>query len=257
MLYSSMIPLFKSTYSIGKSILTLNEPSKTKDGGPDSIISIAVENKLDKLFLVEDSMIGFMDAHKRCEENSIQLIFGIRISCCNDRNNEESQKESSHKIVIMAKNDDGIRKLTQIYSVANQESAGFCDSEMLEGLWDDSCLKLCVPFYDSFIYMNHFIGSKCVPDFKFTKPTMLIEDNDLPFDELITEKVVKYAQQNDLRMEQVKSIYYKKRSDFEAWQAYKCICNRSFGKQQSLSNPNLSHCGSDSFCWEAFEEYER
>ncbi len=257
MLYSSMIPLFKSTYSIGKSILTLNEPSKTKDGGPDSIISIAVENKLDKLFLVEDSMIGFMDAHKRCEENGIQLIFGIRIGCCNDRNNEESQKESSHKIVIMAKNDDGIRKLTQIYSVANQESAGFCDSAMLESLWDDSCLKLCVPFYDSFIYMNHFIGSKCVPDFKFTKPTMLIEDNDLPFDELITEKVVKYAQQNDLRMEQVKSIYYKKRSDFEAWQAYKCICNRSFGKQQSLSNPNLSHCGSDSFCWEAFEEYER
>jgi DNA polymerase III alpha subunit len=257
MLEYSMIPLFKSTYSIGKSILTLAEPSKTKDGGPDSIISIAIENKLDKIFLIEDSMIGFIDAHKRCQENGIQLIFGLRINCCNDRTNEESRKESGHKIVVMAKNDEGVSKLTRIYSLANQESGGYCDCEMLKNLWDDNYIKLCIPFYDSFIYMNNFIGSKCVPDFKFTKPTMFVEDNDLPFDELITEKIVKYAQQNNLKMEQAKSIYYKKRSDFEAWQTYKCLCNRSFGKQQSLSNPNLSHCGSDSFSWEAFEEYER
>jgi hypothetical protein len=105
--------------------------------------------------------------------------------------------------------------------------------------------------------MNHFIGSKCVPDFKFTKATLFIEDNDLPFDEILTEKIVVFSEKEVLKIEQVKSIYYKDRKDFEAWQTYKCLCNRSFGKQQSLSNPNLNHCGSDSFCWQAFQEYER
>lgn len=252
-----MIPLFKTTYSIGKSILTLQDPSKTKTGGPDSLISLALENNLKTIFLVEDSMIGFIDAHQRCQENDIQLVFGLRLNCCNDRNNEESRKESLHKIVIMAKNDEGIKHLTQIYSIANRESAGFIDSELLSKHWHEGSLKLCIPFYDSFIYMNHFIGAKCVPDFKFTKPTLLIEDNDLPFDEILTEKVSAFAQRAELRMEQVKSIYYKNREDFEAWQTYKCLCNRSFGKQQSLSNPNLNHCGSDSFCWQAFQEYER
>jgi DNA polymerase III alpha subunit len=252
-----MIPLFKTTYSIGKSILTLQDPSKTKTGGPDSVISIALENNLKTIFLVEDSMIGFIDAHQRCKENDIQLVFGLRLNCCNDRSNEESRKESLHKIVIMAKNDEGIKYLTQIYSIANRESAGFVDSELLSKHWHEDSLKLCVPFYDSFIYMNHFIGAKCVPDFKFTKLTLFIEDNDLPFDEILTEKVVAFAQRLELRMEQVKSIYYKNREDFEAWQTYKCLCNRSFGKQQSLSNPNLNHCGSDSFCWQAFQEYER
>lgn len=252
-----MIPLFKTTYSIGKSILTLQDPSKAKAGGPDSVITIAKENNLKAIFLVEDSMIGFIDAHQRCKENDIQLVFGLRLNCCNDRNNEESRKESLHKIVIMAKNDEGIKHLTQIYSIGNRESAGFVDSELLSKHWREDSLKLCVPFYDSFIYMNHFIGAKCVPDFKFTKPTLFIEDNDLPFDEILTEKVAAFAQRSELRMEQVKSIYYKNREDFEAWQTYKCLCNRSFGKQQSLSNPNLNHCGSDSFCWQAFQEYER
>ena len=201
-------------------------------------------------------MIGFIDAHRRCEENDLQLIFGWRADCCNDRLVETSPAESCHKIVVLAKNDLGVKRLIKIYSVAHQESNGFVDARLLSENWSEEELKLCVPFYDSFIYMNHFVGKKCLPDFKFAKPTLFVEDNDLPFDEILTEKVVTFAQEEDLKIEKVKSIYYKNRADFEAWQTYKCLCNRSFGKQQSLSNPNLNHCGSDSFCWEAFVEYE-
>ena len=45
-----MLALFKSHYSIGKSILTLNDPSKTSEGGSDSIFQIAKDNSLDKHF---------------------------------------------------------------------------------------------------------------------------------------------------------------------------------------------------------------
>lgn len=246
-----MIPLFKSTYSIGKSILTLDDPKEAKEGGADSIISIAKENKLSEIFLVEDSMIGFLDAHQKCKSHDIQLIFGLRMSCCNSIT-EEDKKSSEHKIVIFAKNDNGVKNLTRIFSLANQKSGGFVDSVFLQSNWSDD-LILCIPFYDSFIYNNNFRGKQCLPNFKFTKATYFVESNDLPFDHILKTKVEKWATAFGESIQRAKSIYYKNRKDFEAWQTYKCLCNRSFGKEQSLSSPNLEHCGSDSFSWEAFK----
>jgi DNA polymerase III alpha subunit len=245
-----MIPLFKSTYSIGKSILTLDHPKETKEGGSDSIISIAKENNLSQIFLVEDSMIGFLDAHQKCKEHDIQLIFGLRISCCNSVS-EEDKKSSEHKIVLFAKNDSGVKNLIRIFSLANK-NGGFVDSAFLQNNWSND-LMLCIPFYDSFIYNNNFRGKQCLPNFNFTKATYFVENNSLPFDHVLKVKVEKWASARGEEIQQTKSIYYKNRKDFEAWQTYKCLCNRSFGKEQSLSSPNLEHCGSDSFCWEAFK----
>jgi DNA polymerase III alpha subunit len=245
-----MIPLFKSTYSIGKSILTLDHPKETKEDGSDSIISIAQENNLSQIFLVEDSMIGFLDAHQKCKEHDIQLIFGLRISCCNSVS-EEDKKSSEHKIVLFAKNDSGVKNLIRIFSLANK-NGGFVDSAFLQNNWSND-LMLCIPFYDSFIYNNNFRGKQCLPNFNFTKATYFVENNSLPFDLILKVKVEKWASARSEEIQQTKSIYYKNRKDFEAWQTYKCLCNRSFGKEQSLSSPNLEHCGSDSFCWEAFK----
>ena len=61
-----MIPVFKSTYSIGKSILTLDDSDK--EGGPDSIFTICEENDIKLLVLVEDSMTGFVTAHNKCKK---------------------------------------------------------------------------------------------------------------------------------------------------------------------------------------------
>ena len=77
-----MTPIFKSTYSIGKSILTLDDSEESD--GPDSIITICNDNDIKTLVLVEDRMTGFIKAHNVCKDNDIQLIFGLRITCCND-----------------------------------------------------------------------------------------------------------------------------------------------------------------------------
>ena len=105
-----MLPLFKTHYSIGKSILTLASPSKVKEGGADSIIDIALDAGLKQLILVEDSMHGFLEAKRRCEENDIQLIFGIRVNMCQDYE-VEKDRVPFHKIIIFAKNDDGVKNL--------------------------------------------------------------------------------------------------------------------------------------------------
>ena len=69
-----VIPLFKSHYSIGRSILTLEKPEDMIQNGPDSIIQIAKEHKLDQVFLIEDSMSGFLQAYKNLQEENIKLI---------------------------------------------------------------------------------------------------------------------------------------------------------------------------------------
>ena len=91
-----MTPVFKSTYSIGKSILTLDDDDK--EGGPDSIFTICEENKIKSLVLVEDSMTGFVTAHNRCKEKGIDLVFGLRLTCCNNTLEDDN---SDHKIVIL------------------------------------------------------------------------------------------------------------------------------------------------------------
>ena len=245
-----MIPIFKSTYSIGRSILTLDHPDKTSSDGPDSIFSIASEYKLKSLYLVEDSMVGFFDAFKKCEEFGIQLIFGYRFDCCNDL----EDKNSDHKLIAFAKNDQGCKDLNRFYSFVNTQPSRKITSEDLCSKWTENLL-LVVPFYDSFIFNNQMKMSNCIPDFKKINPLFFIERNDLPFDSIVEEAVVQYVKSNsNYETQLVKSIFYKNKEDYECLQTYKILCNRSFGKQATMSSPNLNHFGSDEFCWESYLE---
>ena len=254
----AMIPLFKSNFSIGKSILTLNSVDANPDiEKSDSILQIALDNNLDKVVLVEDSMIGFLEAHKAFKNLKIQLIYGLRINCCNNVA-DENKEQSKHKIIIFAKNDNGCKLLNKIYSKAFCDHGGYIDCEILSSLWNEENLKLAIPFYDSYIYNNRLSFNNCLPNFNFTKPIYFYEDNNLPFDHLLTKQVkdVCWA----LKMEDpilTKSIFYKNKKDVFAFQTYKILSNRSFGKESSLSNPNLNHFGSDEFCWESYLEYGR
>lgn len=247
-----MIGLFKSHYSIGKSILTLDDPKKVVDGGPDSVFKILKDNGLSQLTLVEDSLIGFFEALKRSKELGIQLIFGLRISM---RNSSFPDDESSqHKAIIFAKNGEGCKLLNKIYSKAFCEFSGFLDYSSLKELWSENDLKFCVPFYDSFLAINNLTFGNAVPDFSFCAPAFLIEDNSVAYDHLLQLKVKSFAAQGNFSILKAKSIYYKNKRDAEAFQTYKIICNRSSGKQTSLSRPELSHFCSDLFCFESWKE---
>ena len=78
------IPLFKSHYSIGRSILTLEDTEEKRENYPSSIVEIAKRNKMKSVFLVEDTMNGFLEAYKNLSEAGIKLVFGYRVSVCDD-----------------------------------------------------------------------------------------------------------------------------------------------------------------------------
>ena len=233
-----MLPVYKSTFSIGKSILTMDE-----------IIKLCESDSATHLLLVEDSMTGFIKAYNSCAEAGLQLIFGLRLTCCNDISNEDN--ESDHKMIILAKNDEGCKLLNTICSFSHLKGGGRVDFAFLNKIWNEENLDLVIPFYDSFIHQNQMYLKNCVPDFKKVKPTFWLEQNNLPFDPIISKAVLEYIK-NKYNSSLVKSIFYEKRGDIEALQTYKILCGRKFGRISTLSKPNLDHFGSDDFCFESY-----
>ena len=237
-----MLPVYKSTYSIGKSILSV-----------DKIIELSKLDSAKNLILVEDSLTGFVKAHNSCKDEGLQLIFGLRINCCNDINDEDSFQDSDHKIIIFATNDEGCKLLNKISSLSSLEGKGFVDFNYLNKVWDDTKLDLVIPFYDSFIHQNQLYLKNCIPNFKDIKPIFWIEKNNLPFDPLITKATLEYLK-GKYESTLVKSIFYENKEDIEALQTYKIICGRKFGRAATLSMPNLDHFGSDEFCFESYQK---
>jgi len=249
-----MVPLFKSDYSIGKSILTLKDPSPD---GPSSIFSILDKYNQNTLCLVEDSLTGFLKAYSQCEKFGLELYFGLRISFCSDLDAEPEKggDKTEHKVIVFSKSPEGCKLLNKIYSHAFTVGHGRIDSKYLESVWDGNHLALAVPFYDSFLFYNFFTFKTCIMDFDFANPTFFIEENKLPFDSFLKDQVTVYCENLNYNTIKTKSIYYESRNDFAAYQTYKCICSRSsFGRGSSLEKPNLDHCASQEFCMESWKE---
>lgn len=244
-----MIPLFKSHYSLGRSILTLEDKNE-EDDYPDSIIQIAKENNLKELFLVEDNMSSFLEAYNNTKNNNIKLNYGLRISVTEsiEDKSEESRTKTS-KIVIFFRNNNGYSLLTKLYSIAAKDGFYYeprLDFNILKNNWSED-LMLCIPFYDSFIFNNTLRNYICVPNFSFTKPCAFIENNDLPFDSIIENKMKTFIKENNLETFNTKSIYYKNKKDFKSYLTFRCINNRT-----TLNKPEIEHMSSDSF---SFEEW--
>ena len=90
--------------------------------------------------------------------------------------------------------------------------------------------------------------SLCCPELKFTKPTFFTEDNNLPFDQIVRQKVIKFCA-DQYEIVSSKSIYYETREDFKAYMTFRCINNRT-----TLNKPNLEHMCSAEFSFESWKE---
>ena len=119
------------------------------------------------------------------------------------------------------------------------------DYKTLKSFWNDKDLKLVIPFYDSYVFNNTLYNNLCVPELDFTEPVYFLEDNDLPFDELVAKKISNLTS----NIQKAQSIFYRNKKDFKAYLTYKCINNRS-----SLDKPELDHMASNEFCVESWRE---
>jgi DNA polymerase III alpha subunit len=90
--------------------------------------------------------------------------------------------------------------------------------------------------------MNNLYGNFHIPDFKGIIPTFFIEHHNLVFDNLLQKIVADYLANIQAPRVKTHSVYYYAPEDFLAYQAFKCMSNRS-----SLEKPELDYCSSDSF----------
>ena len=251
-----MFPIFKSHYSIGKSILTLDTPSTDRSGGPDSVFDIVESLGDDKLVLVEDTFMGFLQGQKMCENLGLKFVFGLRIDIIDENFDPEIKKIPKHKLVIFSKNSQGCKILFKIYTELKSSEHEALTIKKIESLWSKDDLDMAVPFYDSFLFSNLFLFNSFVVDLSPFNPKFLSENNGLPFDDILNKSAAKYCDSNSLELVDCKSIYYKNRKDFDAYVTYKLICSRnSFASNKSsLEKPNFDHMGSREFCYESFLE---
>jgi len=253
-----VLPLFKSHYSIGKSILTLGSAGSSEETGPDSIIDICSTAKLDHFYLVDDSMTGFMEAYHNASDAGIDLRFGLRLSICNDISlKEKNSNLFEYKCILFCKNKAGYERLLQISSFASTEGFYYnprIDYKSLSQYWNDKDLSFVVPFYDSFIHNNKFKMSNIVPDLSDINPIFFLERNDLPFDESLRESVLSYCD-GKYQTQEVKSIYYKNKKDFPAYLTFRCISDSAPGRaKRTLAKPNFDHMCSNEFSFESWYE---
>lgn len=230
-----MIPLFKSQFSVGSSILTA-----------EKILDIAKLNSLKRVVLVEDCFYGFRGFNQAFQEEGVDLIFGLRVSVVNSRGDEN---EMPSKLVLFAKNNDGMQDLKKLYSKASLDD---CNSLVLSDCSEDdfSDIEVCVPFYDSYIFNNLFHFGLSHLDISHLNPTYFIEDNNHPFDFQISSLIDGL----DVKTEKVKTILHHNKDEFAALQMHKAVCNRSGGRPPTFQNPNLNHFCSDEFCWESYKD---
>jgi len=242
-----MLPIFKTHASIGNSLLT---SSVAEEENKTSIFSFGLKD----ICVVEDNLSQSVGLLENAEELGVNVIFGLRVSICNDlKELEKIEENTTSKIIIFAKNRDGIKLLNKIFSYSREREEGCIDNNYLLSVFDKDLISVCFPFYDSFIYYNNFKFSFCMPPdlAKLNGPVFFLEDNCLSFDFLLRESVVKFCKKNDLKVLESKSIYYNKRSDINTLTAYKLLTNRKFGST-TLEKPNLNDFSSKEFCWESY-----
>lgn len=245
-----MIPLFKSTHSVGKSILNIQKRKEPDQERADSIQEICEENNIEFPYLIDDAPSGFLEAYTYLENVRI----GLRINIASDTNQKNKEAlDDDWKGVILAKNYRGYQKLLKIYTKSSLEFSinrvNRISIKELKHFWNKDDLLFCVPFYDSFLFKNNFtIGSGIFPDLSL-EPIFFVENNETFYDDILGEKVIDFCSKYGYDYLKTKTIYYKNRKDFNAFMTFKCIHNHS-----TMEKPRLDHMSSPEFCFESWKD---
>lgn len=254
-----MIPLFSSNYSIGRGILTLEEPAEIKDNSPVSIFSICKTHNIQDIYLADSNFCGFLKFYEGCKKYNFNPRYGIKMYICADINDKsEASFSSESKVIIFIKNSAGYSDLCKIYSKAYADGFYYIpriDWNILNKMWTDNLL-LVIPFYDGFLHVNLLKNGNCIPKFP-VEPTFCLENHKLPFDNLLNNSIIEYTKQNNYPMLKSHQIYYYKNEDANTFQVFRIITGRNDYGSASIEEPRLDHFSSKYFSFESFLELNK
>ena len=161
-----MIPLFKSTFSIGRSLLRVED-----------LIDIAQSGNIKKMILVEDNFYGFRVINKAFLNTDTPMVFGVKLPVVQS----SFQSEKPSKLILFPKNNKGIAIARKLYTKC-YTSEGECLhlDDLQKGELDD--ISIGVPFYDSYVFNNIFHFGMCKLFLDKYDHFYIEESNNHPFD---------------------------------------------------------------------------
>jgi len=249
---SDIIPIFYSDSSQRATNVWWPEKDCESPDGPQSIITLAKKTGLKEVYFVSTRMYDFPAALKLCEQNNLQLIFGLELwVCSNSEEHSEASVADESKVIVFMKNSDAYFDIIKLYSrvygnIKNKYYKMRASWSILKECWTPNLL-LAISFFDGFYARNTLnYGSSIIPDFP-DKPIFLKEVNSgLPFEDILYESLNNFTK-GEYEVVRVKTIYYNNYQDFRAWQVYRSIHFRS-----NFSNPEMNFCMSNQFCLEDY-----
>lgn len=248
-----VLPIFKTTFSF-RSILTVNEPGDYDPEYPVSIFDIYKMYGMERCFIVDDTMSGYILIDQVCKKHKIPFTYGLRITfCSNVEDKSEASFTSEHKVNVVARNFNGYQKLIKLISYASKEGFYYeprLDFNQLDAHWNSKDLLIMIPFYDSYLFNNTLKGYTCTPNIQKYDPVYISEFNDLPFDKYLDKKI--RSSVGESRIIKAKSIYYEKREDFLSYMTFKCATKNQ--GRSTIDKPEMEHMCSSEFCAESWKE---
>lgn len=240
------LPIFVSHYSLGNSILTLEEAEDINNESPISIFSIAKTHNLQQIHIADRDMGGFLQAYQNANKLNAQLIYGIKIKVCNDRTDKTDESLlTESKVIIWLKNSAAYKDILKIYNDSYKNGFYYTnrtDWKTIQSLWTENLL-MSIPFYGSFLFNNLLkFNYQVVPNFGNIQPFLHVEDHGLPFDNLIQDSVDNLAKTSNMNKVDSHTVYYYSPEQFKSYMVFRCIFNRS-----TFNNPNIDFLASDKF----------
>ncbi len=254
----SVLPIFVSHYSLPQqgSILTLEEPGKGKMGGPTSVFDLAKEAGLKDVVLVDDRIDGALQGWKSANKAGVKLCFGIKLTICADGDiKDDASLTTESKVIIFARNGEanaeglpkGYSDLVRILNRANTRGYYYVSRSSwawLKEQWTDN-LTLALPWASSFIARNTLSFNRIVPDLPCVPWVFRERATDLPFAPLIDTAIDRYTKDNPAQVQDVKTCYYARKSDFLPYMVLRAI-----GQRESFASPGVDHLSADTFSFD-------
>jgi len=250
-----ILPLFTSHYSLTSSLLTLDEAGKAKPDGPQSVFDLAQSVGLKEVVLIDSKIDGFVQAYKSAEKAKVKLVYGLKLCICADMSiKDDPSLKTESKVIVLIRNTAGYSDLIRLWNRAATDGFYYqarLDWATLKSFWTPN-LILALPFFSSFLAVNTLTFNRIVPDFPVAPVVFREIGSELPFAHLIDRAIDSYVAEAGIAAEDVvetKTVLYKSRSDFPAFQTLRCI-----GERTSFEKPNIDHLSSDAFCLESWKE---
>ena len=259
---AAVLPIFRSHYSLGGSILTLQEPGKAKPGNPLSVFDLAARAKMDAVHLWDHRLDGFLEAYKSAQKAKVKLCFGLTLTICADHKDKDPEtRRTESAVTILVLNAKGYSDLIRIWNRAwcdgsftfRDNTYGRADWRLLKEYWTEN-LGLVLPYFSSFLAKNTLTTNVVTPELPVTPWLTMEVDSRLPFAPLLDAAVLRYQSGGNPTkgLLKVKTICYEGDDTGLSFKAYQTF--RAIHTGGTFDAPEVNHFASNRFSFKAWQE---